>query len=51
VENSAEFDILSDGWTALSSTRDWSAQFEHTILVTSSGVEVLTDDPDDPVKM
>jgi methionyl aminopeptidase len=34
--------IAPDGWTVL--TKDWSlsAQFEHTILVTESGSEVLT---------
>ena len=32
----------SDGWTAV--TRDWgrSAQFEHTILITDDGAEILT---------
>jgi methionyl aminopeptidase len=40
--------IWSDGWTA--PTRDGSrcAQFEHTVLVTGTGVEVLTLLPDEP---
>ncbi len=35
-------DILSDGWTAITQDRKWSAQAEHTILVTEHGYEVLT---------
>lgn len=35
-------ELLSDGWTVLTSDRKWSAQFEHTILVTETGYEVLT---------
>jgi methionyl aminopeptidase len=40
--------IWPDGWTA--PTRDLSrcAQFEHTVLVTATGYEVLTLRPDDP---
>jgi methionyl aminopeptidase len=33
----------TDGWTARTIDNKLSAQFEHTILVTSSGYEVLTD--------
>ncbi|MEI6678079.1 MAG: type I methionyl aminopeptidase [Mariniphaga sp.] len=33
----------SDGWTARTVDKKLSAQFEHTILVTKSGYEVLTD--------
>jgi len=32
-----------DGWTARTSDRKLSAQFEHTVLVTPTGCEVLTD--------
>ncbi len=35
-------DILADGWTALTADRALSAQFEHTVLVTEHGVEILT---------
>ena len=35
-------DILSDGWTAVTQDKKWSAQAEHTILVTETGHEVLT---------
>ncbi|MBZ4203084.1 MAG: type I methionyl aminopeptidase [Methylovulum sp.] len=34
--------ILSDGWTAVTKDRSPSAQWEHTILVTPSGYEILT---------
>lgn len=33
---------LKDGWTVVTKDHKLSAQFEHTILVTSSGFEVLT---------
>jgi methionyl aminopeptidase len=35
--------ILKDGWTAKTQDGGLSAQFEHTLLVTDKGVEVLTD--------
>ena len=31
-----------DGWTLLTRDGSWSAQFEHTILVTEDGMEILT---------
>ena len=34
--------ILEDGWTARTPDRSLSAQYEHTVLVTEDGVEVLT---------
>jgi methionyl aminopeptidase len=34
--------LLEDGWTVLTADRSLSAQFEHTVLVTHSGAEVLT---------
>ena len=34
--------ILDDGWTAVTADASLSAQFEHTVLVTDSGVDVLT---------
>ncbi|MBP8864210.1 MAG: methionyl aminopeptidase [Anaerolineae bacterium] len=34
--------ILDDGWTALTADGSLSAQWEHTVLVTADGVEVLT---------
>jgi len=37
--------VLSDGWTAVTRDRSLSAQFEHTIAVTHSGVEIFTLSP------
>ncbi len=34
--------VLADGWTAITKDRSLSAQFEHTLLVTESGYEILT---------
>ena len=34
--------ILDDGWTAITEDRKLSAQFEHTIVVTKNGFEILT---------
>jgi methionyl aminopeptidase len=34
--------VLADGWTAVTADGSLSAQFEHTVLVTETGVEVLT---------
>ncbi len=38
----ATWDIWDDGWTVVTKDRRPSAQFEHTLLVTDSGAEVLT---------
>ena len=32
----------ADGWTLLTIDGSWAAQFEHTVLVTSNGCEILT---------
>lgn len=37
--------ILSDGWTAVTRDRSLSAQFEHSVGVTSTGVEIFTLSP------
>ena len=37
-----EYDIWPDGWTAVTKDRRRTAQFEHTILVTDDGYEILT---------
>jgi methionyl aminopeptidase len=39
---SAEVQMLEDDWTVVTADGRLSAQFEHTILVTESGYEVLT---------
>ena len=37
-----DYEIWEDGWTVVTRDRLLSAQFEHTVLVTSAGVEILT---------
>eukprot|EP00238_Polyblepharides_amylifera_P010623 CAMPEP_0196579936 /NCGR_PEP_ID=MMETSP1081-20130531/25821_1 /TAXON_ID=36882 /ORGANISM="Pyramimonas amylifera, Strain CCMP720" /LENGTH=296 /DNA_ID=CAMNT_0041899661 /DNA_START=228 /DNA_END=1118 /DNA_ORIENTATION=+ len=34
--------VWSDNWTAVTSDGSWTAQFEHTLLITESGVDILT---------
>jgi len=34
--------VLSDGWTAVTVDRSLSAHFEHTVVVTREGAEILT---------
>jgi methionyl aminopeptidase len=36
------YDVWKDGWTAVTKDRKRTAQFEHTILVTEDGREILT---------
>jgi methionyl aminopeptidase len=42
-EGSKHTKILSDRWTAVTIDKSLSAQFEHTVLVTENGYEILTD--------
>ena len=37
-----DYEMWDDGWTVVTADRQRSAQFEHTILVTDSGAEILT---------
>ncbi|MFD1050326.1 type I methionyl aminopeptidase, partial [Kibdelosporangium lantanae] len=37
-----DYDIWDDGWTVTTKDRKWTAQFEHTIVVTDNGAEILT---------
>jgi len=37
-----EYDVWPDGWTVVTKDRRRTAQFEHTVLVTESGYEILT---------
>ncbi|MEC7000807.1 MAG: type I methionyl aminopeptidase [Actinomycetota bacterium] len=37
-----QHEMWDDGWTAVTRDRRWTAQFEHTIVVTSDGAEILT---------
>jgi methionyl aminopeptidase len=36
------WDIWDDDWTVTTKDKSWTAQFEHTLLVTDSGAEILT---------
>ncbi|MBM3568212.1 MAG: type I methionyl aminopeptidase [Alphaproteobacteria bacterium] len=40
-----EVKVLGDGWTAVTKDRSLSAQFEHSLGVTESGVEIFTTSP------
>ena len=37
-----DYDIWDDGWTVTTKDKRWTAQFEHTVLVTEDGAEILT---------
>ena len=37
-----EVEIMEDGWTAVTKDRKLSAHFEHTIVITKNGSEILT---------
>ncbi|XP_037092232.1 methionine aminopeptidase 1D, mitochondrial-like [Pollicipes pollicipes] len=45
TQGGREVVLLEDGWTAVSADGSRSAQFEHTVLITEDGVEVLTGPP------
>lgn len=40
-----EVRLLEDGWTVVTADGSLSAQFEHTVLVTKNGCEILTPEP------
>ena len=37
-----DWDIWDDKWTVTTRDKSWTAQFEHTLLVTDTGAEILT---------
>jgi methionyl aminopeptidase len=39
---SYEYDMWDDGWTVVTKDRKRTAQFEHTLVVTETGAEILT---------
>ncbi len=39
---SPDSEVWADGWTAVTKDRSLTAQFEHTLLITDTGAEVLT---------
>lgn len=44
-EGKPEVKLLKDGWTAVSRDKSLSAQFEHSVGVTETGVEIFTKSP------
>lgn len=38
----AEWDLWADGWTVTTRDKSWTAQFEHTVLISELGPEILT---------
>jgi methionyl aminopeptidase len=36
------YDTWKDGWTVVTKDRRWTAQFEHTLVVTEDGADILT---------
>jgi methionyl aminopeptidase len=42
---------LPDGWTVVTKDHSLSAQWEHTLVVTDTGFEILTAWPDEPMPM
>jgi methionyl aminopeptidase len=42
----ADVRVLEDGWTVVTADGSLSAQFEHTVLVTKKGFEILTKSPE-----
>ena len=41
-EGTHELKLLRDRWTVITKDKKLSAQFEHTIVVTETGVEIMT---------
>ena len=37
--------MWKDGWTAVTADGKWTAQCEHTLLITEDGVDILTASP------
>lgn len=37
-----QVNVADDGWTILTADGSWSAHFEHTVLITEDGAEILT---------
>ncbi|XP_068196829.1 methionine aminopeptidase 1D, mitochondrial isoform X2 [Antennarius striatus] len=47
MEGSVEFRILRDNWTTVTADDKMTAQFEHTVVITSDGVDILTKLPEE----
>jgi len=37
-----DYNLWEDGWTVVTQDRKWTAQFEHTLVITDTGAEILT---------
>ena len=44
TQGNADVEILPDGWTAVTKDRSLAAHFEHTVAITESVAEILTQD-------
>jgi methionyl aminopeptidase len=44
-EGKPDVKLLKDGWTAVARDKSLSAQFEHSVAVTETGVEIFTKSP------
>ncbi len=44
-EGKPDVKVLKDGWTAVTRDKSLSAQFEHSVAVTETGVEIFTKSP------
>jgi len=42
TESGIQWDMWSDGWTVTTKNKKLTAQFEHTLVVTETGAEILT---------
>jgi methionyl aminopeptidase len=42
IDGSSQWDLWPDDWTVVTRTKALTAQFEHTVLVTETGTEILT---------
>jgi methionyl aminopeptidase len=42
VQGSAKSDTWRDKWTVITQDRSLAAQYEHTLLITPTGCEILT---------
>jgi len=43
TEGCTKIDVWPDKWTIVTTDGSWSAQFEHTVVITDTGVEILTE--------
>nr|MCH9732541.1 M24 family metallopeptidase [Actinomycetes bacterium] len=39
---SLDYELWDDDWTVVTKDKKWTAQFEHTLVVTDTGSEILT---------